>query len=385
MIRRKWTGFRIALMLLDAALAGGLLVALTMLRYGTDWRPVWQALVAEPIALPFIVGGLWVGILTYFGLYRPRARWSIRSEAADIVRSTAVLAAIVLAALFSARLVDVSRLFLLGFFPALAAATLLDRLVAPGAVPALSGGRPQPPARPRRGRGPAGPGVREEARGPSRARAEVIGFLDDRVAWTPLPWPVLGKLEHIETILHERVIDEVAICLPYNQWDKVDAITQLCQDEGKIVRVPIELLSRAFSAGRIEELDGTPVYSLVSGPDRAVALALKRTLDIVVSAIALVVLSPILLAIAVASGRWRSAGALPPGPRRAARPPVHRGEVPDDDARRRVALRRGRGAERGRGAGIQVTTTRGSRRSGGSCGGPASTSCRSSGTCCAAR
>jgi exopolysaccharide biosynthesis polyprenyl glycosylphosphotransferase len=298
MIRRNGAGFRLALMLLDAALAGGLLVALTMLRYGTDWRSPWQALVAEPIALPFIVGGLWVGILSYFGLYRPRARWSIRSEAADIVRSTAVLAAIVLAALFSARLVDVSRLFLLGFFPALAAATLLDRLVL-----RILFRRYRASGHNRRfvlvvGAGPRGQAFAKKLVAHRELGLKVIGFLDDRVTWTPLPWPVLGRLEQIEAILHERVIDEVAICLPYNQWDKVDAITQLCQDEGKIVRVPIELLSRAFSAGRMEELDGTPVYSLVSGPDRAVGLALKRTLDIVFSALALVIISPVLLAIA---------------------------------------------------------------------------------------
>ena len=298
MIRRKWTGFRIALMLLDAALAGALLVALTVLRYGTDWREPWQALVAEPVALPFIVGALWVGILTYFGLYRQRARWSIRSEAADIVRSTAVLAAVVFAALFTARLVDVSRLFLLGYFPALAAATLLNRLVL-----RVLFRRYRAAGHNRRfvlvvGAGPRGQAFAKKLDAHRELGLKIIGFLDDRVTWMPLPYPILGRLEQIETILHDRVIDEVVICLPYSQWDKVDAITQLCQDEGKIVRVPIELLSRAFSAGRMEELDGTPVYSLVSGPDRAVGLALKRALDIVVSAVALVIISPILLVIA---------------------------------------------------------------------------------------
>jgi exopolysaccharide biosynthesis polyprenyl glycosylphosphotransferase len=95
------------------------------------------------------------------------------------------------------------------------------------------------------------------------------------------------------------VVDEVAICLPFSMWDRMNALAQLCEAVGKIVRVPVDVLDSALSAGRIEELDGTPVYSLVSGPDRMVALIVKRTLDGVVSLAAVVMLSPVLLAVAL--------------------------------------------------------------------------------------
>jgi exopolysaccharide biosynthesis polyprenyl glycosylphosphotransferase len=80
----------------------------------------------------------------------------------------------------------------------------------------------------------------------------------------------------------------------------MNAIAHLCEEEGKIVRVPVDMLDRAFSAGRIEELDGTPVYSIVSGPDRAAALLIKRVVDLVVAGIGLVLLSPVLALIALA-------------------------------------------------------------------------------------
>src|SRR2546423_14249991 len=67
----------------------------------------------------------------------------------------------------------------------------------------------------------------------------------------------------------------------------------------KIVRLPIDMLDRTFSASRVEELGGTPVYSIVSGPDRLLGLAAKRCLDILLSAIALVLLSPLLLGVAL--------------------------------------------------------------------------------------
>jgi exopolysaccharide biosynthesis polyprenyl glycosylphosphotransferase len=62
----------------------------------------------------------------------------------------------------------------------------------------------------------------------------------------------------------------------------------------------MDVLDHSFAHGKVEDLDGVPVYSLVSGPDRALALAVKRFVDIAVSAIGIVVLSPLLGLIA-----WR--------------------------------------------------------------------------------
>ena len=137
MLRRHGVRFRTALMLFDAAVAAVLLVGLSVLRFGSDWSVYWRYITPEPIALPVILGAGWVAILASFGLYRPRARLSIRSEAVDIAKATAVLAAIALSLFFVFRLPDVSRLFLLGFFPALAAATLLAASLLVGAVAIL--------------------------------------------------------------------------------------------------------------------------------------------------------------------------------------------------------------------------------------------------------
>jgi exopolysaccharide biosynthesis polyprenyl glycosylphosphotransferase len=128
---------------------------------------------------------------------------------------------------------------------------------------------------------------------------EIAGFLDDEAFDLPAGWRRRGSLADLESVLHHDVVDEVAICLPVSQWSLVDAIAHLCEEEGKIVRVPMDFLDRTIAAGRFEDLDGTPVYSLVSGPDRFVGLALKRGLDLAVAAAGLVVLSPILAAIAL--------------------------------------------------------------------------------------
>ena len=110
---------------------------------------------------------------------------------------------------------------------------------------------------------------------------------------------LLGPLADLPTILHERVVDEVVICLPFSQWNLVDAIARICEDEGKIVRVPMDVLDHAFAAGKVEDLDGVPVFSLVSGPDRTLALAVKRVVDVVSSLSGLLILSPLFAVVAI--------------------------------------------------------------------------------------
>jgi exopolysaccharide biosynthesis polyprenyl glycosylphosphotransferase len=303
MLRRHGTRFKLALVLLDGVLAGTLLVGLSILRFGSDWSVYWRYITPEPAALPALLAAGWVAILAYFGMYRPRARLSIRSEAADVVRATALLAAVTLSLFFVFRLPDVSRLFLVGFFPALAALTLLDRVLLRLVFRRLRTAGQNIRYVLVVGAGPRAQAFAAQLEDHRELGLEVSGFLDDDPFDLPRGWRRLGRLDAIESILHDSVIDEVVICLPFSQWDKVDAISQIAEDEGKIVRVPMDVIGRAFSHGRMEELDGTPVFSLVSGPDRAISLALKRGLDILGAVVAMVILSPVFAVVAIAIRR----------------------------------------------------------------------------------
>jgi exopolysaccharide biosynthesis polyprenyl glycosylphosphotransferase len=300
-IRRHAAGFRALLMAADALLAIAVLFGLSFWRWGTDWSMWWSYIVPVPEVLLVVYALGWVVAVGSQGLYRPRARWSIRREAIDVIRAAATMGVVTLSVLFLFKLPDVSRLFLLFLFPAQAAVTIVTRLVLRAFMERL------------RIRGKniryvlvLGAGRRAQA---FAAKLEdhrelglrIAGFLDDKPFESlHAPWRRLGRLDDLETILHTQVIDEVAICLPFSQWNLIDTISRLCEEEGKIVRIPMDVLDRAISVGRVEDLDGTPVFSLVSGPDRGMALAAKRTVDLIAAAVGLVVLSPLLLLIAVA-------------------------------------------------------------------------------------
>src|SRR5438046_2375560 len=116
MLRRHAIGFRSLLMLVDAALAVGLLVAVSYGRFGNDWLSQWDVAFAAPWAFPPTYAAGWVVVLWLHGLYRPRARWTIRSEALAIGRAVVVMALVTFSVLFLFRLPDVSRSFLLLYF-----------------------------------------------------------------------------------------------------------------------------------------------------------------------------------------------------------------------------------------------------------------------------
>jgi exopolysaccharide biosynthesis polyprenyl glycosylphosphotransferase len=246
----------------------------------------------------------WVVALALNGLYRPRARWSIRTEARDLVRATALMAVATLAVLFWFKLPDVSRLFLIVLFPTQFAVALVTRAIMRlgfrhlrsegmnGRFVLVAGG------------GPRGQAFAAKLAAHRELGLRIVGFVDDEPDVTEAArWPWLGRLADLERVLSEHIVDEVAICLPFSQWQFIDGLAHIAEEAGKIVRVPIDVLDHSFARGKVEDLDGLPVYSLVSGPDRTLALIAKRLVDIAVSGVGLVLLAPLFLLLAWAIRR----------------------------------------------------------------------------------
>jgi len=301
MIRRHAIGFRTLLMLVDGLLAAAALGLVSFGRFGIEWYERWLPYLSQPAAFAALYAFGWVFVLWLHGLYRPRARWTIRSEAFAVGRATVVMALLTLSLLFVLRLPDVSRSYLVLLFPVQWAMTLGTRIALRIAFERMRQGGYNLRYVVVVGAGERAQAFARKLEDHRELGLHVVGFLDDEPFDLPGRWKHLGPLEGIEALLHENVVDEVAICLPLSQWDKMNAIAHLCEEEGKIVRIPVDMLDRAFAAGRVEELDGTPVYSLVSGPDRVAALVAKRLIDLGVAVVGLVVLSPVMLAIALAT------------------------------------------------------------------------------------
>lgn len=286
-----------------------LLSALAMasvLRFGTRWLdswnrqlPGWQAMLALYLAV--VLGAFWLG-----GLYRIRSNWSLRAEIVDLLRIAGLVALATLGSLYIFRLPEISRVFVLCFFGFSAAGLISSRMAVRRSFRWLR-------ARGQRlrhvlvvGSGPSAEYFVTRMAANPELGVRVVGYASDdrrRVH----EYPLLGNIKDVPELLTGHVIDEVAICLPLREWQHVDPIVKVAEEQGKAVRIPVDLLSSVAGRGRLEQLDGLPILSIVSTPDHTPAHGMKRLIDLVCTLLGLIALVPVLslvaLAVLVSDGR----------------------------------------------------------------------------------
>ena len=299
MIRRYMAPLKAALVLNDFLSALALFLVLVSIRVNV-LDGTWSLPSLRPVELAMAYASLWVAALWFIGLYRLRARWTLRAETVDVLRATLLVFGTMLAVLYLFDLGGVSRLFLVMLFVAQPAITIASRIVMRRVLEHL-----RSTGRLRRqmliiGAGPEAEAFANTIERHTELGLKVMGHLrGPREPSHEVTRGVIGGIDQIEDVLHNNVVDEVAVCLSAADWSYVEPATRICEEEGKVVRVSMRALGGALQGGHYEELGDTPIVTFLYGPDRVVALAIKRLADVAMSATALIVLSPLLLGIAL--------------------------------------------------------------------------------------
>jgi exopolysaccharide biosynthesis polyprenyl glycosylphosphotransferase len=294
----------ILLMLADFVAAAAVFLVVSLIRFQVDPAAVWSVGVdVLPAALLFAF--TWTTVWFALGLYRLRVRWSLLAEAKDILRGTVVVVAITLSLLFILNQADVSRVLLALLFIVQPLVVLTGRALL----------RRWFEGRRRAGRdtsymlvagiGPLAQEFADRVEAHHALGMRVIGHLsvpEDGADGAPsvISRPILGRIQDINRIFRERVVDEVAVCLPPSASEYLDPIITIAADEGKTVRVPRDPTEGILVGALQEEFDKFLVQSVVHDGQRELERALKRVLDVLGSAIGLVVFSPLILGTALA-------------------------------------------------------------------------------------
>jgi exopolysaccharide biosynthesis polyprenyl glycosylphosphotransferase len=304
MTRRRLMALTIMLMLADFLAASAVFMLVSLVRFEADPEAVWSVGI-EVLPAAFIFGLVWVTVFFALGLYRLRVRWGLLAEAKDIGRGTLLALAITLSGLFVFHQDNVSRLFLGLLFVVQPVVVLAGRAVL----------RSSFEARRRAGRDTSfmlvvGTGrlAQEFADGIEDHHAlgmKVIGHLavprsGEGSTQPSVTRPILGEINDIHRLFRERVVDEVAVCLPASALQYLDPVITVAADEGKTVRVPRDQTEGVLVGAIQEEFDKFLVQSVVHDGQREIERAFKRLVDIVGALVGLVILSPIILGAAVA-------------------------------------------------------------------------------------
>jgi len=110
---------------------------------------------------------------------------------------------------------------------------------------------------------------------------------------------VIGSNDEIENVLHHSQIDEVIICVSTKRFDQIRNILECCEREGVQVRLNSDFFGKIAKKVRVDHIDGLPIISFIITPDNEWMLYIKRIMDILISGILLITLSPLFLIIAI--------------------------------------------------------------------------------------
>lgn len=110
---------------------------------------------------------------------------------------------------------------------------------------------------------------------------------------------VIGSFKDVPDITKNNIVDEVMFIVPRSWLSKIEELMYRCEIEGLKVSVALDLFELKLSKAKYSYLDDFPILTFESTPDQLIRLLIKRLFDILISGIALIILSPIFIVASV--------------------------------------------------------------------------------------
>ena len=122
---------------------------------------------------------------------------------------------------------------------------------------------------------------------------QVVGFVDDRAGGDHIGYrglPLLGTLAEVGEIAQRERVDHLYVALPLEEHSKLLDLMEIASRECIDIKVVPDLLQFIALRARLEDLDGLPIINVNDVPLQGFNTIVKRAIDVVLSAAALLVL-----------------------------------------------------------------------------------------------
>jgi hypothetical protein len=297
---------KVALVIADAVIAVSSFMLAFYVREGAS---VWSARFAPYAALLVFVVAIRLLSFRYYDLYRVRGEFSFVDDAIRLFKAAAIGSLLIVAAAFlyrggfQFRAFSYARsVFVADFFFLLigaAALRLIMRSVQTfvrsrqiNLIPTLVVGR-----------GPeASLFIREMRERPSLGY-RVIGVVDTKAIDTQLSYedvPVIGTLESLPEVIRDSGANEVIIADPQVNGDALFEVMMRCgRRRGVEFRIAPSLFNCLPRKTEIDQIGVLPMIRLFREPLSSSARILKRTFDLTFAALAILLLLPLWLLVAL--------------------------------------------------------------------------------------
>jgi len=112
--------------------------------------------------------------------------------------------------------------------------------------------------------------------------------------------PCLGSTEQMGGLINEHAIEEVILAVRSSEHGELESIINRLEGTGVGIKIIPDIYDILSGMVRMQSLFGAPLIAIRKEIMPAWQVAVKRAMDVVISSVALLLLTPLLLAIAVA-------------------------------------------------------------------------------------
>ncbi len=151
------------------------------------------------------------------------------------------------------------------------------------------------------GAGELGVKVAQALRARGMTGVDFLGYFDDRTDGRVHPdaQPRLGTLREAAPFVRAQVVHEVYITLPLGSQPRiVELLEQVQGTTASVFYVP-DVFGISIIQGRLQDMNGVPVVGICETPFTGTNSLVKRVSDVVLASAILVLIAPLLLAIAI--------------------------------------------------------------------------------------
>jgi exopolysaccharide biosynthesis polyprenyl glycosylphosphotransferase len=131
----------------------------------------------------------------------------------------------------------------------------------------------------------------------------ILGFIANGQGISPdfpKSWPLLGEVADIPRIVESNVVDDVIFAVHRRELDRLEDLFLSLQEQGIRTRLALDLFPHTRAQVQLEDLDGMPLLSFATAPSSHIQLLAKRTVDVAVASLLLLLGLPVVLMVAVA-------------------------------------------------------------------------------------
>ncbi|MEM6793842.1 MAG: sugar transferase [Acidobacteriota bacterium] len=129
---------------------------------------------------------------------------------------------------------------------------------------------------------------------------KILGFLahpKSEVRVLPSGYRLLGTIDDILSLTEEQVIDDVLFCVSRRDLDRMEDLFLALHEQGIRTRFALNLFPNVKTRTRLEELDGVPLLTFSTAPEKPLPLLVKRMVDISLSLLLMAIALPLTVSI----------------------------------------------------------------------------------------